>query len=167
MVKSGPKPAHKLEVVRDSPGEDDDEEAAATPEVVLDEPNWLQHFPAQSDPDRRKAGKRCREIARATWKLSVADLAGRDLLKKSDITLLRDYCICIARLDECERFISDNGIAVQTERGWAKNPATSIATGYRTAINRYVPEFELTPSSRAQRESGGERPGEGGAVFDV
>ncbi|MGW1277593.1 P27 family phage terminase small subunit [Streptomyces tsukubensis] len=67
-----------------------------------------------------------------------------------DTSTLTDYCVCIARIDQCEREISANGILMLGERGWQKNGATTIVGQYRTQLARYIGELGLSPSARGR-----------------
>jgi P27 family predicted phage terminase small subunit len=70
-------------------------------------------------------------------------------LAEVDTDLVRDYCICIARVDQCERDISTRGMIIEGERGWMKNGSTTVVAQYRTQLKSYIRELGLSPSARA------------------
>lgn len=65
-----------------------------------------------------------------------------------DHATVRDLCVCVARIDQAERDLSERGLMVTAERGTVKNGAATIAAQYRTQLARYIREFGLSPSAR-------------------
>ncbi len=65
-----------------------------------------------------------------------------------DRTTVRDLCVCVARIDQAERDLSERGLMVTAERGTVKNGAATIATQYRGQLARYIRELGLSPSAR-------------------
>ena len=53
---------------------------------------------------------RCREVARREWRRVVPVLELTAGLAAVDAQLLLDYCICVARIDQCERALSREGL---------------------------------------------------------
>ncbi|MFE5332552.1 phage terminase small subunit P27 family [Embleya sp. NPDC056575] len=140
-----------LQVVREgNPGKGVIREGVRLPPSPLVEPNWLDTFPTVEDPDQRAANTRCREIARREWRRVVPVLTLSAGLAAVDTQTVQDYCICVARIDQCERDLSTRGMVIQGERGWMKNGSTTIAGQYRQQLARYIGELGLSPSARGR-----------------
>ncbi|WP_246450922.1 phage terminase small subunit P27 family [Allostreptomyces psammosilenae] len=154
------KPA--LQVVREgNPGKRPINPGVVVPPGDLVEPDWKQTFRG-SDAENR----RCREVASEEWRRIVPVLEYTAGIGDVDTATLKDYCICVARIDQCEREISKNGLLMQGERGWQKNGATTIVGQYRSQLARYIGELGLSPSARGRiqpPENGGSDDGD---VFD-
>jgi P27 family predicted phage terminase small subunit len=139
-----------LQVVREgNPGKTAIPETLVLPPAELEEPNWLDTFPAVRAKDVQSANRRAREVARREWRRVVPVLRYAAGLAEVDATLLLDYCVCVARLDQCERELSTTGLLILGERGWQKNGATTIASQYRAQLKVYIRELGLSPSARA------------------
>lgn len=142
-----------LQVVREgNPGHraQRDLQGVRLPPAELAEPDWLATFPAVRDKHLQAANRRCREIGRREWRRVVPVLRHTAGLAEVDATVLHDYCVCVARIDQCERDLSRNGLVVLGERGWQKNGATTIAGQYRQQLARYIGELGLSPSARGR-----------------
>ena len=125
-------------------------EGVKLPPVDLDEPNWLDVWPAVRDRAQQSINRRAREVARREWRRVVPVLEKTAGLGTVDVTVLTDYCICVARIDECERDISRRGMLIEGERGWQKNGSTTVAGQYRTQLRAYIGELGLSPSARGR-----------------
>lgn len=152
-----------LQVVREgNPGKRPISEGVVTPPAVdLCEPDWHQTF-AGSDPEN----DRCRAVASAEWQRIVPVLRYTAGIGDVDTQVLRDYCICVARIDQGERELSRSGVLMQGERGWQKNGWTTVLGQYRSQLARYIGELGLSPSARGRiqpPENGGDDDGD---VFD-
>lgn len=146
---SHPKPA--LQVVREgNPGKRPIRESVVIPPAELPEPEWLEFWPAVRDKAQQAVNRRAREVARREWHRVVPVLEKTAGLGAVDAHVLADYCICVARIDECERDISRRGMLIEGERGWQKNGSTTVAGQYRTQLRAYIGELGLSPSSRAR-----------------
>jgi P27 family predicted phage terminase small subunit len=152
VAVSGPRPKPPLQVVREgNPGRRPVREGVKLPPSELEEPNWLDTFPAvRGDDQQRQINARCREIARREWRRVVPVLKYTAGLAAVDTQTVMDYCICVARIDQCERQISSQGLLIQGERGWMKNGATTVAGQYRTQLKAYIGELGLSPSARGR-----------------
>ncbi|GGM04846.1 hypothetical protein GCM10010099_21200 [Streptomyces cinereus] len=152
MALSGPRPKPPLQVVREgNPGRRPVREGVRLPPSDLEEPDWLETFPAiRGDEGQRAINARCREIARREWRRVVPVLKYTAGLAEVDTQTVMDYCVCVARIDQCEREISRNGLLIQGERGWQKNGATTVAGQYRQQLARYIGELGLSPSARGR-----------------
>lgn len=130
------------------------------------EPDWLEWFPAAArapkgeQPEARAlrlkaaAGmSRCRAVARAEWRRVVPLLDETGMLASVDRSVLVDLCVCTARIDQCERALSAEGLTWQGERGMQRHGATIIVRQYRDQLKWLVGELGLSPASR-QRLSG-------------
>lgn len=138
-----------LQVVREgNPGHRPVTEGVKLPPAELEEPDWLETFPAVRDKFRQVENKRAREVARREWRRVVPVLKYTAGLAAVDFAALQDYCICVARIDQCEREISRNGLLMEGERGMQKNGATTIVSQYRAQYKVYLREFGLSPSAR-------------------
>ncbi len=163
----GPAPKPFLQVVREgNPGKRPVEPGVVLPPADLEEPDWLETFPAVRDKDVQAANRRAREVARREWRRVAPVLKASAGLADVDTNLLHDYCVCVARIDQCERELSHNGLLQLGERGWQKNGATTIVGQYRTQLRAYIGELGLSPSARTRlkpTEGGGD---DGGDPFD-
>ncbi|MCX4964254.1 P27 family phage terminase small subunit [Streptomyces sp. NBC_00654] len=141
------KPA--LQVIREgNAGKRPVPDSTAVPPSDLTEPDWRETFRTVDDPKREAVNTRCRAVASREWQRVVPVLKLAVGLGEVDTTVLKDYCISAARIDQCDRELSENGLLVQGERGWQKNGATTIAGQYRTQLGRYIRELDLSPSAR-------------------
>ena len=103
--------------------------------------------------------KRIKGAARV-WKESLASLPVK--LQLHQVPAFSDLCICVARLQECERLIEEQGLLVEGQKkNGVKNPLLQIAREYRAAVQRWAGEFYLTAaaSERIPKERPGPRPG--------
>jgi P27 family predicted phage terminase small subunit len=140
-----PKPPH-LKLIEGNPGKRPINTAAPKPAPTAPKaPNWRRVLPGDSaDIDH------VRRDAAAEWKRVVPVLDGLGLLSIVDNTVLVDYCITWARILQCERQLSLEGLTKDTDRGPAKNPVTTIVGQYRSALRNYTAELGLGPSSRGR-----------------
>ena len=139
----------RLEVVREgNPAHRPLPEAVVLPPAELPEPDWLETFPAVREQGQQALNRRCREVARREWRRVVPVLERVAGLAAVDASLLHDYCVCVARIDQCERELSKHGMLLAGERGWQKNGATTIVSQYRAQLKVYIRELGLSPSAR-------------------
>lgn len=152
MSLPGPKPRPALTVVREgNQAKQPVREGVRLPPADLTEPDWLDTWPDDVfDLGRAEINQRAREVAAREWKRVVPVLRLTAGLGAVDATILADYCICVARIDECERELSRRGMLIEGERGWQKNGASTIATQYRTQLRSYIGELGLSPSARGR-----------------
>ncbi|GGP51626.1 phage terminase small subunit P27 family [Streptomyces melanogenes] len=123
-------------------------EGVIVPRAILAEPDWSGVFPPSSDPAVESANVRCREVASEEWRRIVPILEVAAGIGEVDHTTVKDLCICVARIDQAERDLSERGLIVTAERGTVKNGAATIAGQYRTQLARYIRELGLSPSAR-------------------
>ncbi|MEU8196351.1 phage terminase small subunit P27 family [Microbispora amethystogenes] len=139
-----------LQVVREgNPGKRPVQPGVRLPPAELAEPRWLDTFPAVRNKELQALNRRAREVARREWRRVVPVLRHTAGLAEVDAHLLMDYCVCVARIDQCERSLSAHGLLLLGERGWQKNGATTIVSQYRAQLKTYIRELGLSPSARA------------------
>lgn len=145
-----PRKPYKQQLREGNPGKRPLSPGVVLPEAELAEPDWLETFPIVRDDKHLLAvNKRAREVARREWRRVVPVLRYSAGLADVDTATLRDYCICVARIDQCERDLSTRGLQLQGERGWQKNGASTIVSQYRAQYKTYIQAFGLSPSARA------------------
>ncbi|NEA74788.1 phage terminase small subunit P27 family [Streptomyces sp. SID13588] len=118
------------------------------PRAVLAEPDWSEIFKSSTDPAVESANIRCRDVASIEWRRIVPILEVSVGIGEVDHTTVKDLCVCVARIDQAERDLSERGLMVAAERGTVKNGAATIATQYRSQLARYIRELGLSPSAR-------------------
>lgn len=137
-----------LEVVREgNPGHRPLEPGLLLPPAELTEPDWAEVFPVESG-DQAAENERLRFVAGREWNRVVPVLKHTAGLAAVDAAALHEYCVVVARIDQCERNLSVNGLLMQTERGWTKNGAATIVSQYRATYKILIREFGLSPSAR-------------------
>ncbi len=138
-----------LQVVREgNPGKRPVPQSLKLPPAELAEPDWTDVFPVVREKTQQALNRRSREVARREWRRVVPVLKHTAGLTAVDANLLHDYCLCVARIDQCERELSTNGLLQLGERGWQKNGATTIVSQYRAQLKVYIRELGLSPSAR-------------------
>lgn len=123
-------------------------EGVVVPRAILTEPNWSDVFTRSTDPVVASANSRCCAVASEEWRRIVPILEVAAGIGEVDHTTVKDLCICVARIDQAERDLSERGLMVTAERGTVKNGAATIATQYRGQLARYIRELGLSPSAR-------------------
>ncbi|MEU3601222.1 phage terminase small subunit P27 family [Streptomyces sp. NPDC006798] len=143
-----PKPA--LQRAREgNPSKSAITEGVVVPRAILAEPDWVEVFRFSPDTAVESANVRCRDVASQEWRRLVPVLEVAAGIGEIDHTTVKDLCVCVARIDQAERDLSERGLMVTAERGTVKNGAATIAGQYRTQLARYIRELGLSPSSRA------------------
>jgi P27 family predicted phage terminase small subunit len=104
-----------------------------------EEPEWKRVF----GRDRRAA-----EDAHAEWERTVLDLHRRGIITRSDATTVGDYCICHARVLQCERRLSNKGFTLPGPNGPVKNPVAMLLNQWRQGLQRHRSELGLSPMAR-------------------
>lgn len=126
---------------------------------------WMIHNEISQHERARKENQRARDVAKAEWNRIVPVLDAQGLLSVVDAEVLTDYVRVVARLDQCERDISRNGMWTEGERGAVKNPCVTAANQLRGQLKFYLGELGLTPVARDQLKPGGPND-DGGSPFD-
>lgn len=179
MAVPGRKPKPPLQVVREgNPGRRPVREGVKLPPAELVEPDWSSFFPASRLPAKPRAPRGAddeelkeyrrevqvwqrlklaieaaefgREVAAREWARVVPVLKMMAGLTAVDRSTAVDYCVCVARLEWCERQLSIEGLVTMGQRGPCRNPLTTIATQYRTQLKAYIGELGLSPSARGR-----------------
>ncbi|MEE1803908.1 phage terminase small subunit P27 family [Streptomyces sp. JV176] len=144
------RPASTVQRTREgNPSKTPIKEGVVIPRAILAEPDWGEVFKASSNPVVESANERCRNVASAEWRRVVPVLEVAAGIGEVDHATVKDLCVCVARIDQAERDLSERGLMVTAERGTVKNGAATIAAQYRTQLARYIRELGLSPSARA------------------
>lgn len=160
MSKPGPPAKPVLRVVKTgNPGKKSkaelERQVVFTPAAPA-EPDWNLWFPG-----RRANAVLLRRVARETWKSTVPVLDAHGVLAIVDALALTDLCVSTARLVELEQMLTEEGVAVEGERGVQKHPAVTAANQYRGHLRSLWVAFYMHPAARARAENGGGRGDEG------
>lgn len=107
------------------------------------EPHWGELF----ECDSRHLTDTAKQ-ARSIWRAMLPQLLQTGHLAYVDGDLLADYCVCRARILECEREISVAGLVVDGQRGPVRNPAVTIAGQYRNRSKVCEEQLGLGPMNR-------------------
>ncbi|MFG3660251.1 phage terminase small subunit P27 family [Streptomyces sp. NPDC047706] len=179
MAVPGRKPKPPLQVVREgNPGKRPVREGVKLPPAELVEPDWAVFFPASRVPPKPRAPRGAddeqlkvyrhevqvwqrlkvaaeaadfgRGVASREWSSVVPVLQRMSGLTSVDRSTAVDYCVCVARLEWCERQLSIEGLVTMGQRGPCRNPLTTIASQYRTQLKTYIGELGLSPSARGR-----------------
>src|SRR5512147_648310 len=91
-----------LQVIREgNPSKKPIPETVILPPGELEEPDWNESFPPAADPQLLAVNGRARFVARREWRRVAPVLEKSAGLADVDAEILRDYCICVARIDQC------------------------------------------------------------------
>lgn len=149
-VRVHPRP----KVVRRRAGEDPDDFADREMKYLKALRRW-EHVKLTAE-----GSKFGRERATSEWERVVPVLLKSVGLGNPDFSTVVDYCVCVARLEWCERRLSREGLVIAGAHGMSKNPLTTVATQYRTQLKTYIRELGLSPSARtgvpARKDEDGE-----------
>lgn len=110
--------------------------------------SWLIAKDLDEAERAREVNQRARDVARDEWRRVVPVLDSQGLLAQVDRMVLVDYVRVVARIDQCERDVSEHGVWVAGERGAVKNPSTTVLNQLRGQLKFYVGELGLTPVAR-------------------
>ena len=137
----GPAPRTKLHSVKGAADKRQRENHVpeAPPSYTPREPEWKDVF----GRDRKAV-----EDAHAEWELTVLELDRRGMLTRSDATSVVDYCICHARVLQCERRLSRKGFVLPGANGPVKNPVAMLLNQWRQALQRHRADLGLSPMAR-------------------
>lgn len=123
-----------LQVIREgNPGKRPVSEGVRVPTAELSEPDWTDTF-ADVPGDQCAVNARCREVASREWRRVVPVLEFTAGIGAVDTTTLTDYCICVARIDQCERPDLGRGGALATP-GLARAEPSRVRA--RTGLGRH------------------------------
>lgn len=103
------------------------------------EPGWKSIFGRD---------KKAVEDAHDEWALTVCELDRRGLLTQTDASTVVDYCLCHARVLQCERRLSNKGFVLPGANGPVKNPVAMLLNQWRRSLDGHRKELGLSPASR-------------------
>jgi P27 family predicted phage terminase small subunit len=158
--RSGRKPKPpQLKVVEGNPGKRPIPDAPKPPPIAPREPDWARVLRGGDEQVLQ-----ARRDARTEWRRVVPVLDALGLLAQVDALVLTDYAVCWARLVQCERALSTQGLLVEVwqldkdgERlrvELRRNPHAILANQYRGQLRFHVGELGLGPSSRGRLAAG-------------
>lgn len=107
-------------------------EGVIVPRAILAEPDWSEVFKSSPLTEVETANARCRVVASIEWRRIVPVLEVTAGIGEVDHATVKDLCVCVARIDQAERDLSERGLMVTAERGTVKNGAATSAGQYRT-----------------------------------
>jgi P27 family predicted phage terminase small subunit len=146
MALPGRKPKPYLQAVREgNPGHRRlNRGAVLTGELA--EPDWSDVLPGSGEQ------LRARRIARELYRKLAPALARSAGLSGEMRSVLVDYCICVARIDQGERALSRRGVLVKVSdrNEWVKNPWTTVLHQYRAQFRSLIGELGLSPASASR-----------------
>lgn len=153
MGRRGPPPRPSLQLIREgNPGHQSHARLEGglrlRPQAPV-EPDWDEWFPGCDEPMAR-----CRKVAGEEWHRVVGVLDAQGLLTSLDTLLLVDFCRVAARVDQCERDLSTNGVCVEGRQGRCRNPCTTVLGQLRGQLRWYMGQLGLSPVARDQLSSG-------------
>jgi P27 family predicted phage terminase small subunit len=159
-LKPGPKPKPYLAAVREgNPGHKALSPGLVLPPSTLVAPDWSDRLPGAA-VDEERVRQDCAEV----WARTADVLVRCAGLTVAQQDCLADFCVTTARIRQCERAISRDGLVVQTERGWVKNPHSTLLNQYRAHWRSLMGELGLSPASASRLVAPVED--EDGDVFD-
>lgn len=151
-----------LQVIREgNPGKRPIAPGIVIPPAELEEPDWKVVFPGSGAETRR-----LREVASEEWQRVIPVLKRTAGVGDVDTQTLKDYCVCVARIDQGERALSRDGVLMKGERGWQKNGWTTVLGQYRSQLARYIGELGLSPSSRGRIQPPSEGEDDADGILD-
>lgn len=121
-------------------------DVVAAPSIPPAEPVWEVLFPLDDLESRT-----CRAVCEHEWQGIVPLLDSMGLLCGAlDVAVLQEYCVCMARIAQCERYISKRGLVIEGRVKGAdvRNPAITAVAQYRTQLARLVQHLGLSPNAR-------------------
>lgn len=117
------------------------------PGTILAEPDWSEIFKASPNPAAEVANAQCREVASEEWQRVVPVLEIAAGIGEVDHATVRDLCVCVARIDQAERDLSERGLISQCSTG-PNSLGTSESSGSHRAPELQSPHQISTTSSR-------------------
>lgn len=84
------------------------------------------------------------------WKETVPELQTAGIGTRIEANTLACYCQAVADFSAAQAEIDRLGMAVQTERGWTRNPACTTKNQAAELILKFANAFGITPASRSK-----------------
>lgn len=109
----------------------------AQPAYLPDEPDWHELL----------RNKRQEALAHSEWELTVTELFRQGVLARTDASVAIDYCLCHARVLDCERRIS-NKYTIRGANGTVKNPVAQLLSQWRAQLQKHRDSLGLSPMAR-------------------
>jgi P27 family predicted phage terminase small subunit len=100
------------------------------------------------------------KTAKDEWRKVIPDLIARVGLKDTDQAALANYCVAIARVQECAKLLNRGSILRAPGKPPKAHPAVRIQHQFLETARRYAAELGLTPVSRQRAAGGASKPGE-------
>lgn len=152
MPQPGPKPKPPaLKLLQGNPGHRPIPDAPKLPPKAPKQPRWSAIFSTEAEPTAEEEARMVARDAAAEWRAVVPVLDQRGLLATVDRAVLVDYCVCWARLLQCERRLAREGLAVKGQKdNLVKHPQTTVAAQYRAALRNYSARLGLSPTDRGR-----------------
>lgn len=153
-----------LKAVKGNPGKRPIPDVPRLDPQAPNEPDWVEILPGGDD-----GLVEVRADASTMWRTVVPQLDGHGLLALADVGALIEACVVWARILECERALSREGLMLEVKkRGrdgttwteWERNPLSVTVKEYRIAWARSVDQLGLAPASR-NKLGAGRPPGDG------
>lgn len=104
-------------------------------------------LPTEPDWHALLRNKRQEQDAHAEWELTVSELFRTGVLTRTDASTAVDYCICHARVLDCERRLS-NKYTVRGANGTVKNPVSQLLTIWGARLQKHRDSLGLSPMAR-------------------
>ena len=139
MGSRGPLKKAKLSVVKGAPDKRarDNFRPESPPAYSPQEPDWKRLLGPQS--------KRLIADAHDEWELTVTELERRGMISRTDASTVVDYCLCHARVLQCERRLSREGFVISGDRGPVKNPVAQLLGQWRSSLQKHREALGLSP----------------------
>lgn len=89
-------------------------------------------------------------VATEEWARVVPVLERMGSAHAVDVFLLREYCVCFARLVQIETLITEEGLVVpgQREGAFIKNPVCTLGNAYRASSKAICQQLGIGANSR-------------------
>lgn len=103
------------------------------------------------DGERPDAPEWFNELELEVWHALCADLEQKGVQDTSNRELLIAYCTAYAGWFECRRMVMENAYTMIDNHGNVKrHPVATDMHKFREQLNKLIPEFGLSPSSRSR-----------------
>jgi P27 family predicted phage terminase small subunit len=93
------------------------------------------------------------KAAKEEWRKVAPELIATVGLKDTDLTALANYCVAVARVQECAKILSRGAIIKAPDKTPKAHPAVRIQHQYLETARRYAAELGLTPVARQRTAS--------------
>lgn len=118
------------------------------------------YLPEEPDWHELLRNRRQEALAHAEWELTIMELFRQGVLTRLDASTAIDYCLCHARVFDCERRLS-NRYTVRGANGTVKNPVAQLLSQWRTSLQKHRDSLGLSPMARLRLGLEEEKPPDG------